>query len=45
MKFAQRPKNNPIGRVHAVQLRADGTLTAVADPRGGGVGIVIQEAP
>ena len=41
----REPKNNPIGRVHAVQRRADGTLTAVADPRGRGVGIVIQEAP
>jgi gamma-glutamyltranspeptidase/glutathione hydrolase len=36
------PDFDPIGRVHAISLRADGTLTAVADPRGGGVGLVVS---
>ena len=40
----RKPKDDPIGRVHAIARRADGTLTAVADPRGGGVGLVVQEA-
>jgi gamma-glutamyltranspeptidase/glutathione hydrolase len=35
------PDYDPIGRVHAISLRADRTLTAVADPRGGGVGLVV----
>lgn len=39
----REPKDDPIGRVHAIARRADGTLTAVADPRGGGVGLVVQE--
>ncbi len=38
------PRDNPIGRVHAIARRADGTLTAVADPRSGGVGLVVQES-
>ncbi len=38
------PKDDPIGRVHAIARRADGTLTAVADPRSGGVGLVVQES-
>jgi gamma-glutamyltranspeptidase/glutathione hydrolase len=40
----REPKDDPIGRVHAIARRADGTLTAVADPRGGGVGLVVQES-
>jgi gamma-glutamyltranspeptidase/glutathione hydrolase len=36
------PDSDPIGRVHAISRRADGTLTAVADPRGGGVGLVVS---
>jgi gamma-glutamyltranspeptidase/glutathione hydrolase len=39
----REPKDDPIGRVHAIVRRADGTLTAVADPRSGGVGLVVQE--
>jgi gamma-glutamyltranspeptidase/glutathione hydrolase len=34
-----------IGRVHAVALDADGQITAVADPRSGGVGLVVRPAP
>ena len=42
----REPKKGPtIGRVHAIARQADGTLTAVADPRGGGVGLVVQETP
>ena len=37
-------KEDPIGRVHAIARRPDGAMTAVADPRGGGVGLVVQEA-
>jgi gamma-glutamyltranspeptidase/glutathione hydrolase len=40
----REPKDNPIGRVHAIARRPDGSLTAVADPRSGGVGLVVQEA-
>ncbi len=40
----REPKDNPIGRVHAIARRPDGTLTAVADPRSGGVGLVVQES-
>jgi gamma-glutamyltranspeptidase / glutathione hydrolase len=36
------PDSDPIGRVHAISRRADGTLMAVADPRGGGVGLVVS---
>jgi gamma-glutamyltranspeptidase/glutathione hydrolase len=39
----REPKDDPIGRVHAIARRADGTLTAVADPRSDGVGLVVQE--
>jgi gamma-glutamyltranspeptidase/glutathione hydrolase len=39
------PDSDPIGRVHAISRRADGTLTAVADPRGGGVGLVVSGVP
>ena len=38
----REPDKDPIGRVHAISRRADGTLTAVADPRGGGVGLVVS---
>ena len=31
-----------IGRVHAIAVEADGTLTAVADPRGGGAAVVVR---
>jgi gamma-glutamyltranspeptidase/glutathione hydrolase len=37
------PDYDPIGRVHAISLRTDGTLVAVADPRGEGVGLVVSE--
>ena len=37
-------KDNPIGRVHAIARRPDGAMTAVADPRGGGVGLVVEES-
>ncbi len=37
-------QDNPIGRVHAIARAADGVMTAVADPRGGGVGLVVQES-
>ncbi len=40
----REPDRDPIGRVHAIARRADGTLTAVADPRGGGVGLVVSES-
>ncbi|HEY3124226.1 MAG TPA: gamma-glutamyltransferase [Thermoanaerobaculia bacterium] len=39
----REPKDDPIGRVHAIVRRADGILTAVADTRSGGVGLVVQE--
>jgi gamma-glutamyltranspeptidase/glutathione hydrolase len=34
-----------IGRVHAIAIEADGTLTAVADPRGGGAAVVVRPSP
>jgi gamma-glutamyltranspeptidase/glutathione hydrolase len=40
----REPKHDPIGRVHAIARRPDGTLTAVADPRGPGAGLVVQPA-
>jgi gamma-glutamyltranspeptidase/glutathione hydrolase len=39
----REPDKDPIGRVHAISRRADGVLTAVADPRSGGVGLVVVE--
>lgn len=36
--------DDPIGRVHAIARDARGRMTAVADPRGGGAGLVVQEA-
>lgn len=38
-------KRAPIGSVHGIARRPDGTLTAVADPRGGGVGLVVRQIP
>jgi gamma-glutamyltranspeptidase/glutathione hydrolase len=38
----REPDKDPIGRVHAIAQGPDGTLTAVADPRGGGVGLVVS---
>jgi gamma-glutamyltranspeptidase/glutathione hydrolase len=40
----REPDRDPIGRVHAIERRPDGTWTAVADPRGGGVALVVTEA-
>jgi gamma-glutamyltranspeptidase/glutathione hydrolase len=40
----REPKHDPIGRVHAIARRPDGSMTAVADPRSGGVALVVQEA-
>jgi gamma-glutamyltranspeptidase/glutathione hydrolase len=34
-----------IGRVHAIAVEADGSITAVADPRGGGAALVLRETP
>jgi gamma-glutamyltranspeptidase/glutathione hydrolase len=34
-----------IGRVHAIAVEADGTLIAVADPRGGGAAAVVRVSP
>ncbi len=34
-----------IGRVHAIAVEADGSLTAVADPRGAGAALVVRAAP
>ena len=34
-----------IGRVHAIAVEADGSLTAVADPRGAGSALVVRAAP
>jgi gamma-glutamyltranspeptidase/glutathione hydrolase len=39
----REPDKDPIGRVHAIVRSPDGTLTAVADPRAGGVGLVVAE--
>jgi len=39
------PDDDPIGRVHAIARRAEGAMTAVADSRGGGVGLVVHEGP
>lgn len=41
----REPENDPIGRVHAISQSADGRMTAVADPRGGGVGLVVRQEP
>jgi gamma-glutamyltranspeptidase/glutathione hydrolase len=36
-------ERDSIGRVHAIGVDADGRLAAVADPRGGGAGLVVSE--
>jgi len=41
----REPDFNPIGRVHAIERAPDGMLTAVADPRGGGVGLTVRPRP
>lgn len=38
----REPDSDPIGRVHAIARKPDGSLTAVADPRAGGVGLVVS---
>jgi gamma-glutamyltranspeptidase/glutathione hydrolase len=38
-------ERDSIGRVHAIAIDADGTETAVADPRGGGAGLVVRSRP
>ena len=40
----REPDRDPIGRVHAIARRPDGTWNPVADPRGGGVALVVTEA-
>ena len=40
----REPDMDPIGRVHAIARGPDGTLTAVADTRAGGVGLVVSES-
>jgi gamma-glutamyltranspeptidase/glutathione hydrolase len=40
----REPDKDPIGRVHAIARGPDGTLTAVADPRAGGIGLVVSES-
>ncbi len=39
---AQQPHGAVLGRVHAIFLGPDGVLDAVADPRSGGVGLVVR---
>jgi gamma-glutamyltranspeptidase / glutathione hydrolase len=41
-KYSDRPT---LGRVHAILRRADGRLTAVADPRSPGVALVVDPEP
>jgi gamma-glutamyltranspeptidase / glutathione hydrolase len=41
-KYSDRPT---LGRVHAIMRRADGRLTAVADPRSLGVALVVNPEP
>lgn len=38
------PEDDPIGEVYAIARRPDGTLSAVADPRRAGVGLVVTES-
>src|SRR6266540_4220715 len=40
----REPDRGPLGRVHAIARGPDGTVTAVADPRSGGVGLVVLES-
>jgi gamma-glutamyltranspeptidase/glutathione hydrolase len=39
----REPDRSPYGRVHAIARRPDATWNAVADPRGGGVALVVKE--
>ena len=38
-------KDAVLGRVHAIAQSADGQMISVADPRAGGVGLVVRPAP
>lgn len=40
----REPDKDPIGRVHAIARRPDGAWNPVADPRGGGVALVVTES-
>ncbi len=40
-----QPHGAVIGRVHAIGRNPDGTMTAVADPRAAGVGLVVLASP
>jgi gamma-glutamyltranspeptidase/glutathione hydrolase len=40
----REPDKDPIGRVHAIARRASGVWNPVADPRGGGVALVVRES-
>jgi gamma-glutamyltranspeptidase/glutathione hydrolase len=40
----REPDKDPIGRVHAIARRAGGAWNPVADPRGGGVALVVTES-
>jgi gamma-glutamyltranspeptidase/glutathione hydrolase len=40
----REPDRSPYGRVHAIARRPDGTWNPVADPRGGGVALVVRES-
>jgi len=44
-RATDREPHAKLGRVHAIALRSDGTMTAVADPRSGGVGLVVRPSP
>jgi len=39
------PRPAHLGRVHAIARDAEGRMTAVADPRSGGVGLVVRPEP
>ena len=39
----REPDRSPYGRVHAIARLPNGTWNAVADPRGGGVALVVKE--
>ena len=39
------PHGAVLGRVHAIARSANGRMTAVADPRSGGVGLVVRQSP
>ncbi len=42
MGHAVTERKGSIGRVHAIAVEADGTMTAVADSRGGGAALVVR---